>query len=203
MRPDRRMLVRSLAVSAIGAPLVSPAVAGEPARPVKPEDTFYQSEDKSFDFIVPKGWSITEAGFMRQGEDPRRFFPVHLFKVTASDSSSHVEVTVDLGYGTSLRDLGTPEVAVQRLLPFLPGPPAQVKSVERVQGAVKGSSFLLVRTEDGRALKVAVIQKRLFAMSSSGPSAEAVLETFQAWPINIFCQSQSNSGGRITPGTCY
>jgi len=146
---------------------------------------------------------VPEAGFGRRGDDPRRF-PNHLFKVTASGGDGRVEVTVDLGYGTSLGDLGKPEAAAEKLVAFLPGPAgAKVKSVEKVAGIVKGSSFLLLRTEDGRALKAAVIQRRLFAMGTSGPSAEAVLDTFQAWPTNIFCQGQSNSGGPITPGTCY
>jgi hypothetical protein len=199
----RRTLIRRMLTLPVMAPLVQPAVAGEPARKVSPDESFYQVDDKSFDFIVPKGWVVPEAGFMRSGENPRRY-PDHLFKVTGrSGSGDSIEVTVDLGYGTGLADLGAPEAAAQRLLALLPSPPAQLKSVEKVPGTVKGSSFLFVRAADGRSIKAAVIQKRLFAMAASGPGAEEVLDTFQAWPINIFCQGASNSGGPIPTGTCY
>ena len=199
-----RQLAAPAAVTPLLAPWALPAAASEPFRAVGADETFYQSDDKSFDFIAPKGWVVPEAGFAKDGTNPRRFHPEHLFKVTATKDKSSVEVTVDLGYGASLETLGAPAAAAQRLLPYLPGPPAKsVASVERVAGKVKGSSYLLLRTDDGRALKAAVIQKRLFAMAGSGPDAEAVLDTFQVFPTNIFCQGASNKGGPITTGTCY
>ena len=194
---SRAQLLRRLAPAAavtVLAPRVPPAAAGEPARPVGPGETFYQSDDKSFDFVAPSGWTVAEAGFGKDGDDPRRFFPEHIFKVTGKDGKSSVEVTVDLGYGTGLGDLGKPEAAAQRLLSLLPGPPAKVSSVEKVSGVVRGSAYLLVRTDDGRVLKAAVLQKKVFAMAGSGPGADAVVETFQAWPTNIFCQTASNKG---------
>jgi len=180
------------------------AAAGEPARAVQPGETFYQADDKSFDFIAPEGWAVAEAGFGKTGEDPRRFFPEHLFKVSASDSKSgsSVDVTVDLGYGASLGDLGGPEKAASKLVAkFLPG--ATVASAEKVKGAVKGSSYLVVTTTDGRALRAAITQKRAYVMTGKGPAADGVLGTLQAWPTNIFCQGASNSGGPIVTGTCY
>jgi len=181
----------------------------------------YQSDDKSFDFVVPAGWTVPEAGFGKAGESPRRFHPEHIFVVKASDKKSAVEVKVDLGYGNSIADLGSPAAAAAKLLPGVP-----IKSAEKVGGAVRGSSYLLARTEDGRALKAAVVSKRLYTMMGSGPGAEGVLETFQArrvadrtahhpfhpyaaprpyqaWPTNIFCQTASNSGTVPATGTCY
>lgn len=197
-------------VLATGAAATTPplrpliAAAGEPARAVRPGETYYQSDDKSFDFIAPEGWVVPEAGFGKTGEDPRRFFPEHLFKVTASDgkSGSSVDVTVDLGYGASLGDLGGPEKAASKLVAkFMPG--ATVASAEKVKGVVKGSTYLVVKTTDGRSLRAAVTQKRAYVMTGKGPAADGVLDTLQAWPTNIFCQGASNAGGPIVTGTCY
>ena len=132
----------------------------------------------------------------------RRFFPDHLFKVSARDGKSSISVTVDLGFGTDLSSLGKPAAAAQRLVAFVPGPPAVVSSLEKVSGFVKGSSYLLLSTEDGRLLKAAVVQKKLFVMTGD-EAARDVLGSFQVWPTNIFCQGASNKGGPILPGTCY
>jgi len=208
LRISRPALLRNAAASTAAAATapctVAPAVAGEPARALSSDDTFYQSDDKSFDFIAPRGWTIAEAGFNRAtGDDPRRFFPDHLFRVNARNVKSSVVVTVDLGYGMDLSSLGKPAAAAERLLPFLPGPrPAAVSSVEKVSGVVKGSSYLVVRAEDGRLLKAAVTQKKLYVMAGD-QGAEGVLDSFQVWPTNIFCQGASNKGGPIVPGTCY
>ena len=66
-----------------------------------------------------------------------------------------------------------------------------------------GSTYLLARLADGRTLKAACVAKRLYQVVGAGPAAEGVIETFQAWPTNVFCQGQSNSGVVPGPGTCY
>ena len=118
---------------------------------------------------------MPEAGFGKEGESARRFHPEHVFVVKASDKKSSVEVKVDLGYGNSIAELGSPAAAAAKLLPGV-----ALKSSEKVGGAVRGSSYLLARTEDGRALKAAVVSKRLYTMIGSGPGADGVIETFQA-----------------------
>ena len=113
---SRGQLLRLAPAAAAPLAFHPPAYAGEPARPVTADETFYQADDKSFDFIAPPGWTVPEAGFRRDGTDPRRFHPEHLFRVTASDGGkSSIEVTVDLGYGNTLDSLGKPDAAAQRL----------------------------------------------------------------------------------------
>ncbi|KAL1496744.1 hypothetical protein AB1Y20_014335 [Prymnesium parvum] len=197
---SRRTLLLRLALPALAAsPLRPSALAAPPAREVLPSERFYQADDKSFDFILPAGWTL-DADAAR----PRRLFPSHLFQLAAGGGEGRrMQLTVDLGYGNALSSLGREEAAAETLLRYLPGEAARVRSVERVRGAVRGAEYLKLTTEDGRAVKAAVVQKKLFAMAAEGPGAEAVLESFQVWPVNIFCQSASNSGGPIPPGTCY
>ena len=76
----RRLLVLPAATLPSARLLVSPASAAAP--PVLSDgEQFYQSDDKSWDVVLPKGWTVAPG-------DPRRNFPEHVFSVSAKKGKS-------------------------------------------------------------------------------------------------------------------
>ena len=99
----------------------------------------WQSDDKSFDFSVPSGWTIREEPRGNAG---------HLISAAATRDAggAELEVVCDIGkFGKSLTEYGPVEKAAERLLAEQPGGPTELLSATKVAGAVKGSFYYVYR----------------------------------------------------------
>lgn len=168
----------------------------------------WQSDDKSFDFSVPSGWTVTENARGSAG---------HLISAAAKRNAggSELEAVCDLGkFGTSL-DPPYPKVdkAAELLLAAQPGP-TELSSATKVPGAVKGSFYYVFRYKAaGKACvtKQTVQQNRRYQLTvRSDPTnaalqedAEAIVSAFNVFPVNFICLGQSNKGSAPADGSCY
>ena len=186
---SRATLLRTVAL--LPALTTLPSPAAEPAEPAR----VFQSDDKSWDVTLPPSWTL-------EGSSVRTPVP-RLFTFHAGRGKADVSVTVDLGkFGTSLREAyGTPEQAAAALT----ADRGSVLSAEAVPGRVKGSTYYLVRWERAGGsrcvTKLGVQQNRRYELTASAagePGAEAEMEaivaSFNVFPVNAICISQSNKG---------
>ena len=212
----RRLLVLPAATLPSARLLVPPANAAAP--PVLSDgEQFYQSDDKSWDVVLPKGWTVAPG-------DPRRNFPEHVFSVSAKKGKSAFDVTVDLKgakgkYGANLDTLGkTPEAQASAILAqSVPG--ASLVSVERKVGSGYGDGYgeqrrakyleIAYKTAAGqpRLMRANVVSSRLYKLDAvdggDAPELRSIIDSFTAWPTNLICQGQSNSGSVPVAGSCY
>ena len=207
----RRALVRNLlTIPAISLGPGSPAFASTSAfiNPLTGDSkASWQSDDKSFDFSVPKGWTVTENP---RGADG------HLISAVArrDDGKASLEAVCDVGkFGNSLSEYGSLKAAGSRLLADLPG--AELVSAEFFSNRNSCSYNLFKYTAGGQVYvtKQAVAQKRRYQLtvrSTAGRTdatlqeeLEAIVALFQVFPINFICLGQSNGGSRPADGSCY
>ena len=167
----------------------------------------WQSDDKSFDFSVPPGWTVTG--------DPRGTAG-HLIRAAAKRNAggAELEAVCDLGkYGTSLEAYAKVEKAAELLLADQPGP-TELSSAVKVPGAIKGSFYYVYRYKaGGRACltKQTVQQNRRYQLTvRTDPTnaalqeeAEAIMSAFNVFPVNFICLGQSNKGTAPADGSCY
>ncbi len=199
MHLARADLLRALvALPAVTLPVALPAAAAA-----------FQSDDKSFDFALPNGWTL--------GPDSQRSDPNHLFRVTASrGKGASLEMVVDMAPGKRITSssLGTPEEAAAKLLEQ--SPDSKLLSAAQVPGSVKGSAYYDIRlSQPGggtRAVKYGVQQDRRYALSivtsaNAGDDVkaevESILTSYNVFPVNMICISQSNAGSTPVAGSCY
>ena len=219
----RGAILRSLIVVPLGAlphtALIQPARAliGQPTAPT----IKYQSDDKSFDFLLPESWTLSpESG--RTGEGS--------FRVSAhrKDTAATLQLTVDKGkYGKQLAAFGTPQSAVAKVLLSGSGSDkVAIESATQKGGRVKGSVYYLgtYRREQTRGiLKIGVQQDRLYQLRVESKiknhvdrgnlegeiereierEIEGIVDSFQVFPVNFICLGISNKGQVPAPGTCY
>ena len=169
----------------------------------------WQSDDKSFDFSVPAGWTVKE--------EPRGSAG-HLISASASRDAggAELEAVCDLGkFGKSLGEYGTVEKAAERLLAEQPGGgKTELLSATKVPGAIKGSFYYLYTyTAGGKACvtKQSVQQGRRYqltlrndpAKGAAQQEVDAIVASFNAFPVNFICLGQSNKGDAPVDGSCY
>ena len=169
----------------------------------------WQSDDKSFDFSVPAGWTVKE--------EPRGSAG-HLISASASRDAggAELEVVCDLGkFGKSLAEYGTVEKAAERLLAEQPGGgKTELLSATKVPCAIKGSFYYLYTyTAGGKACvtKQSVQQGRRYqltlrndpAKGAAQQEVDAIVASFNAFPVNFICLGQSNKGDAPVDGSCY
>ena len=167
----------------------------------------WQSDDKSFDFRVPSGWTVREEPRGKAG---------HLISASATRDASgaELEVVCDLGkFGKSLAEYGSVEKAAERLLAEQPGP-TELRSATKVAGAVKGSFYYVYHfTAAGKACvtKQSVQQNRRYQLTlrsdlnngAAQQEVDAIVAGFSVFPVNFICLGQSNKGNAPADGTCY
>lgn len=195
LQPSRRDALRAgLAATVLPA---LPALAAAPGK--------YQSDDKSWDVTLPDGWTLSP--------EPVRAGPgsAHVFRLGATRAGGGgLEVVVDKAPGVkSLAGLGSLEAVAERLRSEQPQPARLLESAT-VAGAVKGSTYYAFRFSapggGERQVKLAAYQDRLYRLtldSAAGAEADEIVRSFTAWPVNIFCLSQSNNGAVPASGSCY
>ena len=168
----------------------------------------WQSDDKSFDFSVPPGWTIRQEPRGNAG---------HLISASATRDAggAELEVVCDIGkFGKSLIEYGPVEKAAERLLAEQPGGPTELTSATKVAGAVKGSFYYLYRyTAGGKACvtKQSVQQGRRYQLTlrtdpangAAQQEVDGIVASFSSFPVNFICLGQSNKGNAPADGSCY
>jgi len=212
-------VARRRCLAAVLATIAVPTLPTPPSSALIGEvisDGFTQADDKSWDFTLPPSWKLSDT-------NPRAEFPAHIFHAHAKRTAApgggapSMDIVVDRlkKKGGSLAEYGKLEAVAERLRMLLPQP-ATLSNAAVVQGAVKGSSYYRFdyRLDGGGGvlLKLSVQQGRSYLLTVNLPSsstqdvqaeAEAILQSFKAFPVNIICSSQSNSGTEPVPGSCY
>ena len=210
---SRSAVLRRLLVTLPIAPLT--VVAPPPARALLGEvvsSGFTQSDDKSWDFTLPNpAWSVT-AGNAR-AEHPKRIFHV----MVSGPSGSGAELTVDpLKGARGLADLGAVKEYGEKSLLSQQPPQSELLGAEVVPGSVKGSKYYAIQYKLPagviKSYRITAKQGRVYSFAVSTPSspsatleadAQALLTSFKAFPVNIICITQSDSGTAPVPGSCY
>jgi hypothetical protein len=168
----------------------------------------WQSDDKSFDFSVPSGWTVREEPRGNAG---------HLISASATRDAggAELEVVCDIGkFGSNLAEYGKVEKAAERLLAEQPGGPTELRSATKIAGAVKGSFYYLYHyTAGGKACvtKQSVQQGRRYQLTlRSDPTngaaqqeVDAIVASFNSFPVNFICLGQSNKGNAPADGSCH
>ena len=205
---SRAQLIQRLLVTLPAATLTLPP---RPAAALIGEVTgagFTQADDKSWDFTLPsEAWKLGEAA-------PRAEHPKKLFHVQGARSgSATLDLTVELNGARQNADLGSPQKYAESLLTSLPG--ATLESATTIPGSTRGSQYYYLQytTSTGTtSIKATAKQGRTYALSVSLPAqpvaevqaeAQSLLDSFKAFPVNIFCVTQSNGGSAPVSGSCY
>lgn len=217
--PSRKMRVSLLRRMLVTMPLASLNTLGTlPAHALLGEVTgvgFTQADDKSWDFTLPSpAWKLSGLA------TPRAEHPARLFHVTGAYSgsggeSASFELVVEPSGAKSNTELGQVRAVGEKLLASQAAQ-SELKSADIVPGSVKGSKYysFVYATPTGSSTSVRLSAKQgrtyylavsLPAKPSAGLEAEAklLLDSFKAFPVNIICITQSNSGTSPVPGSCY
>jgi hypothetical protein len=149
-----------------------------------------QADDKSFDFELSDQWTLSPVDS-----------DAALLHATARRESeaAFLDVSCKLGkFGKQISAIGSPEAAARALV--LPAQ-ATLRSAEQVPGSVRGSFYYVVRYDvGGRAgvAKLGVQQDRLYRLvieaDELDSDVEAIIQSFQCFPINFICMGRSNAG---------
>ena len=212
LAPDtarRRVLATVLAVAVPTLPtLPSSALIGEVITA-----GFTQGDDKSWDLTLPSSWKLSDV-------PARQEYPKHLFHVRATRTGvpgASLEVVVDRlkENGATLTAYGKLDAVAEKLRALQPQPATTI-SAALVKGAIKGSNYYQfaygVAGGATTRAKLSVQQSRSYMLTVTLPDqatsevqveADAIIQSFKAFPINIICLSQSNSGTEPVAGSCY
>ena len=183
-------------------PLPASAIIGEVIG-----EGFYQADDKSWDLTLPSTkWKISTT--VPRAEHPERIFHVS----GARDGGAAFEVTVVPSGAKSEAELGKVDAVGAKLSKQF----GELKSADVVAGAVKGSQYYVLRYQQSAGgtttVKLDAKQGRTYMLAVSLPApsssevqteADALVESFKCFPINIICITQSNSGTTPVAGSCY
>jgi len=210
MRLSRTDFLQRLLVTLPAASVVNLPTA--PAAALIGEVTgagFTQMDDKSCDFTLPSdAWKLSST-------PPRAEHPTKLFHVEGSrGGGASLDLSVVPSGAKNNADLGTPQQYGEKMLASLPAS-SSLESAAAVPGAIRGSQYyaLTYKTPGGTtSLKLTAKQGRTYTLGvtlPAQPSAEvkaeatALLDSFKAFPVNIFCVTQSNGGTPPVSGSCY
>ena len=183
-----------------------------PASPLFPlPASGFQADDKSFSLAVSPAWQLDPA-------PPRVAQPDSvLFRVVGSDAAGgRFEATVEPSPKKQLGELGSLDAVAQRYLALQPQPAALLGATTVPRPNMFGLQMYELRFSTGRPaqqrlVRLALTQSRLYQLVVSLPAeptpelaaeAEALVASFEAYPLNIGCLRGSNAGA-VLPGVCY
>ena len=171
----------------------------------------FQADDKSFSLAVPPTWQLDPA-------PPRVGQPQHpmLFRVVGSAAGGgRFEATVEPSLKKQLAELGSLEAVAKRYLELQPQPAALLGATKVPRPNMFGLQMYELRFSTGpaqqRVVRLALTQSRLYQLVVSLPAeptreqqaeAEALVASFEDYPLNIGCLRGSNAGAPL-PGVCY
>ena len=183
-----------------------------PASPLFPlPASAFQADDKSFSLAVPPTWQLNPAP-PRLGQPE----PSMLFRVVGSAAGGgRFEATVEPSPTKQLAELGSLDAVAQRYLALQPQPAALLRATKVPRPNMFGLNMYELRFSAGpaqqRVVRLALTQSRLYQLVVSLPAeptrelqaeAEALVASFEAYPLNIGCLRGSNAGTPL-PGVCY
>ena len=139
-----------------------------------------------------------------------------LFRVVGSAAGGgRFEATVEQSLKKQLVELGSLDAVAQRYLALQQQPAALLGATKVPRPNMFGLQMYELRFSTGpaqqRVVRLALTQSRLYQLVVSLPAeptreleaeAEALVASFEAYPLNIGCLRGSNAGAPL-PGVCY
>mgnify|MGYP001208605340 CR=1 FL=1 len=172
----------------------------------------FQADDKSFSLAVPPTWQLDPL-------PPRAGQPQRIFRVVGScPGGGDFEATVEPSPTKRLAELGSLDAVASRYLASQPQPAVLLGATKVPRPNMFAMDMYELRFSTGpaqqaqqRVVRLGLQQSRRYELVVSLPAeptraiqveAEALVASFQAFPLNIGCLRQSNAGTPL-PGVCY
>jgi len=179
-----------------------------PASPLLPLPAVgFQADDKSFSLDVPQSWQLDP-------RPPRAEQPTTLFRVLGSRADAAFVATVEPSAVKRLGELGSLDAVAKRYVASQPQPATLLQAAKVPRPSMFAIDMYELRLRTGsteQVVRLGLQQSRMYKLAVTLPAApspelkaeaEALVQSYQAFPLNIGCLRESNAG-TLLPGVCY